>query len=143
MSGDGAGASPAGPAFDALGDPVRRRIMELLGEGERPAGAVAEALGAPTASSGRAGGPISQPAVSQHLKVLREAGLVTVRAEGTRRIYGVDEAGLAAVRAWLERFADAFAGPLDALETELARGKRERRLAERPGRSRSDRRGVA
>jgi DNA-binding transcriptional ArsR family regulator len=106
-------------AFDALGDPVRRRIMELLGDGERPAGAVAEALGA------RFG--ISQPAVSQHLKVLRQAGLVTVRAEGTKRIYGVDTEGLAAVEAWLARFADGFAGPLDALETELARGRRERR----------------
>jgi DNA-binding transcriptional ArsR family regulator len=109
----------ADAAFDALGDPVRRRIMELLADGERPAGAVAEALGA------RFG--ISQPAVSQHLKVLREAGLVTVRAEGTKRIYGVDAGGLAAVEAWLARFADGFAGPLDALETELARGKRERR----------------
>jgi DNA-binding transcriptional ArsR family regulator len=124
-------------AFDALGDPMRRRIMELLGEGERPAGAVAEAL---TAAFG-----ISQPAVSQHLKVLREAGLVTVRAEGNKRIYGVDAEGLDIVRAWLERFADGFAGPLDALETELARGKRERRLAERPGRARGEsrRRGAA
>jgi DNA-binding transcriptional ArsR family regulator len=111
----------ADAAFEALGDPVRRRIMELLGEGERPAGAVAEALG-----DGERG--ISQPAVSQHLKTLREAGLVTVRAEGRRRIYGVDPHGLAAVQEWLARFADGFAGPLDALETELARGKRERRL---------------
>ncbi|MQM28137.1 ArsR family transcriptional regulator [Glycomyces sp. NEAU-7082] len=99
--------------------------MELLGEGERPAGAIVGALNG-LLSGGR--GAISQPAVSQHLKVLREAGLVTVRAEGTRRIYGVDDAGLDRVRAWLERFADGFAGPLDALETELARGKRERRL---------------
>lgn len=119
---------PAEAAFDALGDPVRRRIMELLGEGERPAGAVAEILGAHFG--------ISQPAVSQHLKVLREAGLVTVRAEGTRRFYGVDDDGLAAVRLWLERFADGFAGPLDALETELARGRRERRLADRPAKTR-------
>jgi DNA-binding transcriptional ArsR family regulator len=119
---------PAEAAFDALGDPVRRRIMELLGEGERPAGAVAEILGAHFG--------ISQPAVSQHLKALREAGLVTVRAEGTRRFYGVDNDGLAAVRLWLERFADGFAGPLDALETELARGKRERRLADRPAKTR-------
>jgi DNA-binding transcriptional ArsR family regulator len=115
-------------AFDALGDPVRRRIMELLCEGERPAGAVAEIL--------QAHFRISQPAVSQHLKVLREAGLVTARAEGTRRIYGVDDDGLAAVRLWLERFADGFSGPLDALETELARGKRERRLADRPAKTR-------
>jgi DNA-binding transcriptional ArsR family regulator len=110
----------ADAAFDALGDPVRRRIMELLGQGEAPAGTVATILG-------EAFG-ISQPAVSQHLKVLRGAGLVTVRAEGTRRIYGADEAGIARVRDWLERFNDGFAGPLDALETELARGKRERRL---------------
>jgi DNA-binding transcriptional ArsR family regulator len=119
---------PAEAAFDALGDSVRRRIMELLGEGERPAGAVAEILGAHFG--------ISQPAVSQHLKALREAGLVTVRAEGTRRFYSVDDDGLAAVRLWLERFADGFAGPLDALETELARGKRERRLADRPAKTR-------
>ncbi|MEU6860810.1 metalloregulator ArsR/SmtB family transcription factor [Glycomyces sp. NPDC046736] len=112
----------ADAAFEALGDPVRRRIMELLGEGERPAGALAEALE-------QAGRRISQPAVSQHLKVLREAGLVTVRAEGTRRIYGADPEGLAAVQDWLARFADGFSGPLDALATELARGKRERRLA--------------
>ncbi|WP_026924376.1 ArsR/SmtB family transcription factor [Glycomyces arizonensis] len=111
----------AGEVFDALGDPVRRRVLELLNEGERPAGAIAEAL--------RAQFGISQPAASQHLRVLREAGLVTVRAEGTRRVYGVDAAGLAAVQDWLARFADAFAQPLDALETELARGRRERRLA--------------
>ena len=118
----------ADSAFDALGDPMRRRIMELLGKGERPAGEVAETMGAHFG--------ISQPAVSQHLKVLREAGLVTARAEGTKRIYRVDDDGLAAVRLWLERFADGFSGPLDALETELARGKRERRLADRPAQAR-------
>lgn len=118
----------ADSAFDALGDPVRRRIMELLGEGERPAGEVAATMGAHFG--------ISQPAVSQHLKVLREAGLVTTRTEGTKRIYRVDDDGLAAVRLWLERFADGFSGPLDALETELARGKRERRLADRPAKAR-------
>lgn len=110
--------------FDALGDPVRRRILELLGDGERPAGAIANALHAQFA--------ISQPATSQHLRVLREAGLVTVRAESTRRIYGVDITGLAVVHDWLARFADAFAQPLDALETELARGRRERRRAGGP-----------
>lgn len=115
----------ADAAFEALGDPVRRRILELLGDGERPAGAVAEAM------HERFG--ISQPATSQHLRVLHRAGLVTVRAEGTRRIYGVDTAGLAAVQDWLARFADAFAQPLDALETELFRGRRERRRAGRPG----------
>jgi DNA-binding transcriptional ArsR family regulator len=127
-------------AFDALGDPVRRRIMELLGDGERPAGAVAEALGE---RLGPDRGPISQPAVSQHLKVLREAGLVTVRAEGTKRIYAVDAEGLAAVREWLAHFADEFAGPLDALETELARGKRERRRQSGRTREGDARRGAA
>ncbi|WP_100445116.1 ArsR/SmtB family transcription factor [Glycomyces xiaoerkulensis] len=118
----------SGEVFDALGDPVRRRVLELLGEGERPAGAIAAAL------RDRFG--ISQPAVSQHLRVLREAGLVTVRTEGTRRIYGVDTDGLALAQEWLARFADAFAQPLDALETELARGRRERRLADAADRER-------
>lgn len=113
-----------GAIFDALGDPVRRRILELLGEGEQPAGAIADALHARFA--------ISQPAASQHLRVLRRAGLVTVRAEGTRRIYGIEAAGLAAAQEWLARFADPFAQPLDALETELARGRRERRRTGRP-----------
>lgn len=115
----------AGAAFDALGDPVRRRILELLGDGERPAGVVADLLYEQFG--------ISQPAASQHLRVLRGAGLVTVRAEGTRRIYGVDVAGLAAVREWLARFADPFAQPLDALETELARGRRDRRRTDTTG----------
>lgn len=110
-----------GVVFDALGDPVRRRILELLGDGERPAGAIADAMHAQFG--------ISQPAASQHLRVLREAGLVTVRPEGTRRIYGVDTAGLAVVQDWLANFAEPFAQPLDALETELARGRRERRRA--------------
>src|SRR5690606_17392908 len=68
-------------AFDILGDPVRRRILELLADGEHSAGAVAEVV--------RAEFGISQPAVSQHLRVLREAGFAAVRAEGTRRIYAV------------------------------------------------------
>jgi DNA-binding transcriptional ArsR family regulator len=110
--------------FDALGDPVRRRILEVLAAGEQPAGRVVDAV--------RSRGHISQPAVSQHLRVLREAGLVRVRAEGTRRLYTVDPDGLAAARAWLERLADPldqFAQPLDALATELARGRRASRLA--------------
>ena len=76
--------------------------------------------------------PISQPAVSQHLKVLRDAGLISVRAEGTRRLYAIDEAGVAAAQAWLAHLGDPlapFAQPLDALETEVARGRRERRAA--------------
>jgi DNA-binding transcriptional ArsR family regulator len=105
--------------FEALGDPVRRRLLELLIPGEQPAGALVTALQARVR--------ITQPAVSQHLKVLREAGLVQLRAEGTRRLYAVDDAGTAAARAWLARFEDTFAQPLDALATELARGRRERR----------------
>jgi DNA-binding transcriptional ArsR family regulator len=108
--------------FEALGDPVRRHILVLLAAGEQSAGAVVAALQART--------PITQPAVSQHFKVLREAGLVTVRAEGTRRLYTLDEAGLAAAQGWLSRLADPlgpFAQPLDALATEVARGRRARR----------------
>lgn len=102
--------------FEALGDPVRRRLLELLAPGERPAGALVDALRAETR--------ISQPAVSQHLRVLRDARLVTVRAEGSRRVYAVDDAGLDVVRLWLTRFGDPFAQPLDALATEVARGRR-------------------
>ncbi len=71
---------------------------------------------------------ISQPAVSQHLKVLREAGLVSVRAEGTRRIYAVSPAPLREIDDWLQAFRSLWEPALDALETEIARGKRQRRL---------------
>ena len=110
-----------GNVFDALGEPSRRLILEQLAAGEQPAGTIVAALGS-----------ISQPAVSQHLKVLRDAGLVTVRAEGNRRFYAVDEAGIDAARAWLTHLVDPlapFAQPLDALATEVARGKRGRRNA--------------
>jgi DNA-binding transcriptional ArsR family regulator len=106
-------------AFDVLGDPVRRRILELLADGERAAGAlsavVQEEFG------------ISQPAVSQHLRVLRESGFATVRAEGTRRLYAVDHEPLREVDSWLEGFRRFWTPHLDALATELARGKRARR----------------
>lgn len=124
--------------FEALGDPVRRRLLELLAPGEQAAGAIVTALQAETR--------ISQPAVSQHLRVLREARLVRVHAEGTRRLYRVDDAGLDAVASWLARFSDAFAQPLDALETELARGRRDRRRADAArvsGRARDAARGTA
>jgi DNA-binding transcriptional ArsR family regulator len=107
-------------AFDVLGDPVRRRILELLAEGEMTSGAVSEVI--------RAEFGISQPAVSQHLKVLRDSGFATVRAEGTRRLYAVDSAPLQEVDAWLDRFRRFWTPHLDALGTELARGRRERRL---------------
>lgn len=107
-------------AFDALGDPTRRRILELLAGTERTVGELVAALGR-----------ISQPAVSQHLAVLRDAGLVQVRAEGTRRFHAVDDAAVAAARAWLARLADPFGQPLDALATEVARGRRARGVTAR------------
>jgi DNA-binding transcriptional ArsR family regulator len=109
-------------AFDVLGDPVRRRILELLADGELPAGTI----GAAIETEFR----ISQPAVSQHLRVLRESGFASVRPEGTRRLYSVQADGLSDVNAWLDRFRRFWTPPLDALATELARGKRERRRPE-------------
>ena len=103
-----------------LGDPVRRRILELLADGEQAAGAVSGVV--------RAEFGISQPAVSQHLKVLRDSGLATVRADGARRLYEVKHEPLRDVDAWLQRFRRTWTPHLDALGTELARGKRERRL---------------
>ncbi len=108
-------------ALDILGDPVRRRILELLATGEHPAGAVVEAISAEFG--------ISQPAVSQHLRVLRESGFATVRAAGTRRLYAVDPAPLQEVDRWLDQFRQYWSSRLDALATELARGKRDRRLS--------------
>src|SRR5690242_8143257 len=81
-------------AFAALADPTRRRVFERLRSGPKPVARIARGL------------PVSRPAVSQHLKVLKEAGLVTDRAEGTRRVYQIDPHGLAALRAWLDRFWD-------------------------------------
>ena len=109
-------------AFDVLGDPVRRRILELLAEGERAAG---ELVAVVSAEFG-----ISQPAVSQHLKVLRDNGFATVRAEGTRRLYAVTDQPLRDVDEWLDRFRGGWAPRLDALGTELARGRRARRRRE-------------
>lgn len=106
-------------AFDVLGDPVRRRILELLADGELTSGAVTAQI--------RAEFGISQPAVSQHLKVLRDNGFATVRAEGTRRLYAVDPTALSEVDQWLDRFRGFWSQRLDALETELFRGRREAR----------------
>ena len=79
-------------AFSALADPTRRRVFERLAPGPLPVGEIARGL------------PVSRPAVSQHLKVLKDAGLVTDRAEGTRRVYAIDPQGLGAMRAWLDQF---------------------------------------
>src|SRR5262245_13526321 len=112
-------------AFDVLGDPTRRRILELLAPGERSAGEIAAIV---TAEFG-----ISQPAVSQHLRVLRESGFATVRSAGPRRLYAVDPAPLAEVDEWLAALHSAWGQRLDALATELARAAHERRgRAERP-----------
>jgi DNA-binding transcriptional ArsR family regulator len=102
--------------FDALGDPVRRQLLVLLSAGETSVSDLVDALRM-----------VSQPAVSQHLRVLLAAGLVTVRAEGRRRLYALDPAGIAAAQTWLRSLVDPLAGarqPLDALATEVARGRR-------------------
>lgn len=106
-------------SFDVLGDPVRRRILELLAEREHASGEVVEVIGKEFG--------ITQSAVSQQLKILRQNGFATVRAEGTRRLYAVDARPLAEVDAWLDRFRRFWGPPLDALATEIARGKRARR----------------
>ena len=108
-------------AFDVVGDPVRRRILELLADGEITSGAVCEVI------MGEFG--ITQPAVSAHLRVLREAGFATVRPEGARRLYAVNPEPLREVDAWMERFRRHWTPHLDALATEVARGKRDRRRA--------------
>src|SRR5271170_32634 len=81
-------------AFAALADPTRRRVFEELRRGPRSVGKIAAKM------------PVSRPAVSQHLAVLKQAGLVGDKAEGTRRVYYIDPKGLAALRAWLDRFWD-------------------------------------
>ena len=113
-------------AFDVLRDPVRRRILELLAGGTRASGEVTEVIQ-------REFG-ISQPAVSQHLKVLRDNGFASVRPDGTRRLYSVRPEPLRDADEWLGRFRSFWTPPLVALETELARGRREarRRATETP-----------
>ncbi|MDQ0463892.1 DNA-binding transcriptional ArsR family regulator [Caulobacter ginsengisoli] len=88
-------ALDAHSSLEALADPTRREIFERLGAGPSAVGALARDM------------PVSRPAVSQHLAVLKSAGLVTDHAEGTRRIYRIDPAGLGAIRAWLDQFWDA------------------------------------
>ena len=106
-------------ALDVLGDPVRRRILELIAEGEMTSGGICDVI--------RREFGISQPAVSQHLRVLRDHGLATVRPEGARRLYAVSAEPLRDVDAWLDRFRRYWTPHLDALETELARGRKRRR----------------
>lgn len=111
--------------FAALGDPTRRRILELLTDGEQSVGILVAALSSEH--------PISQPAVSQHLRALRDAGLVRVRTDRTRRLYALDPAGLEGAAAWIGHLLDGpapFTQPLDALATEVARGRRPRARAD-------------
>lgn len=104
-------------AFDVLGDPVRRRILELLAEGEHASGQVVAVIADEFG--------ISQPAVSMHLRVLRENGFASARAEGARRIYALETGPLAEVDAWLSPFRPFWEQRLDALATEVARGRRQ------------------
>jgi DNA-binding transcriptional ArsR family regulator len=98
-------------ALAALADPTRRRVFERLRSGPAAVGEIARGM------------PVSRPAVSQHLKVLKEAGLVTDRPEGTRRVYHIDPHGLGALRGWLDQFWDAA---LVAFQAEVERGTQER-----------------
>jgi DNA-binding transcriptional ArsR family regulator len=106
-------------AFDVLGEPVRRRILELLADGEMSAGDIAATIQDEFS--------ITQPAVSQHLKVLRDNGFATVRPDGQRRLYAVDGTALQDVDQWLDAFRQFWTPHLNALATEVARGKRQRR----------------
>jgi DNA-binding transcriptional ArsR family regulator len=105
-------------ALAALADPVRRELVALLARGDVAAGELADRF------------PVSRPAVSRHLRVLREAGLVTARVEGRRRIYALDPRPLRELDDWLEPYRDLWARRLDALDTEIARGRRARRTGD-------------
>jgi DNA-binding transcriptional ArsR family regulator len=98
-------------AMNALGDPTRRAIFEQLAEGPRPVGELAKTL------------PISRPAVSQHLRVLKTAGLVTERPDGTRRVYRIDPGGVVALRAYFERFWDRALADFQAKAERTERSK--------------------
>lgn len=103
-------------AFEVLGEPVRRRLLELLVDGEQSAGDLGSVVQQEFG--------ISQPAVSQHLKVLRDEGFASVRPEGARRLYSVRAEPLRDVDVWLEPYRRFWESRLDALATELARGRR-------------------
>ena len=106
-------------AFDVLGDPVRRRILEILSDDHRASGEIVAIVGQEFG--------ITQSAVSQHLKVLRDNGFATVQARGPRRIYTFDPASMAEIDRWLGRFRRFWEHKLDALAIEVARSKRQRR----------------
>ena len=106
-------------AFDVLGDPVRRRILEILAEDRHASGQIVAIVGQEFG--------ITQSAISQHLKVLRDHGFATVQAEGPRRIYEIDPTPIAAVDQWLARFRRFWEPKFEALAVEVERGKRKRR----------------
>jgi DNA-binding transcriptional ArsR family regulator len=101
--------------FQVISDPVRRRIVELLAEGEASAGEVGRVI--------REEFQLSQPGVSQHLKVLRDNGFVAVRADGTRRLYRIVPGPLQEIDSWLERYRALWEQPLSALDEELRRSR--------------------
>lgn len=109
-------------SFAVLADPVRRRIVEVLADGEAPAGEVAAVV---MAEFG-----VGQPAVSNQLRLLRGADVVVAEARGAQRIYRLAPDGLTDVASWVERYARLWPQRLDALETELARGRRAGRNGE-------------
>lgn len=104
-------------ALRAIGDPVRRDILGMLRDGPLTAGAIAARFA------------ISRPAVSRHLRVLRESGLVVAEARGRERVYRLDVGPLAELDAWLARFRGGWGARFDALATEVHRTRRERRAA--------------
>jgi DNA-binding transcriptional ArsR family regulator len=106
-------------SLEALGDPVRRRIVELIGAGEMAAGEVTDQVIEEFA--------ITQPAVSRHLRVLRESGLASARASGTRRLYRVEAEPLRELEAWLDGLGRFWDQGLGALDTEVRRGIRVRK----------------
>src|SRR6188472_4182122 len=102
-------------ALKALADDGRRTLLEALAAGPATAGELAELL------------PIARPGVSRHMRVLREAGLVEVRQDAQHRVYSIEPHPLTEVNDWLSRYLTLWDEALDALQTEIARGKRERR----------------
>jgi DNA-binding transcriptional ArsR family regulator len=98
-------------AFAALADPTRRQVFDRLRAGPQQVSTLAAGL------------PVSRPAVSQHLKILKQAGLVTDQADGARRLYRIDRDGLAGIRAWLDRFWDTA---LEAFQAEVIRQHKEK-----------------
>ena len=103
-------------AFDVLSDPVRRRTLELIAQREQASGEIVKVVEAEFG--------ISQSAVSQHLRVLRDSGFALVRKDGARRCYSINPAGFEDVEAWLDQIRQYWAPKMEALATEVARGKR-------------------